>query len=328
MWLHEQQKGVALVCTSADGPGLLHHGLLHPPSADLADVVAPLVAERLTRGQQVLVVLPPATAAKLHGRLPSLSGLHTADSSTLYRHPRRVLGHYLNWITETSAGRSTTIVAAPDLGGGDSYRTALWLHIDALTTQVLAACNLTLVCAYPYEPSSSTAVRQAHPSLLNGAVTPSPDHLPPEEFLTNHPLPPPSQLGQPDITHLIDHPAQLTELRQAASGHAARAGLAADRGEDFLLAITEVASNALEHGTPPAAVCWWTTPTSVICQITDNGHFAQPLAGLLPPQTNQRRGRGLWMAHQLCDQVYVWPFPTTVRLHMDRTSSTAEGECW
>jgi len=314
------------VCTSANGRGLVHHGLLHPPSADLADVVAPLVAEPLTRGQPVLLVLPPATTAKLHGRLTSRSGLHTADSTALYRHPRRVLGHYLNWTTETSSGQPTTIVAAPDPGDDDSYRTALWMHIDALTTQALAAYNLTLICAYPHHPSVTTAVRQAHPSLLNGTVTPSPDHLPPEQFLTTHPLPPPSPLGQPDITHLIDQPAGLTELRQLASGHAARAGLRPDRGEDFVLAITEVASNALEHGTPPAAVCWWTTPTSVICQITDNGHFTQPLAGLLPPPANQYRGRGLWIAHQLCDQLYVWPFPTTIQLHMDRTPSTAEGE--
>jgi anti-sigma regulatory factor (Ser/Thr protein kinase) len=90
-----------------------------------------------------------------------------------------------------------------------------------------------------------------------------------------------------------------------------------------VLAVSEVASNALEHGAPPAAVCLWTTPSSVICQITDNGHFTQPLAGLVPPRANQSRGRGLWMAHQLCDQLYVWPHPTTIRLHMDRPQTTS-----
>jgi hypothetical protein len=33
------------VCASANGRGLVRHGLLHPPSADLAAIVAPLVAE-------------------------------------------------------------------------------------------------------------------------------------------------------------------------------------------------------------------------------------------------------------------------------------------
>jgi hypothetical protein len=62
----------------------------------------------------------------------------------------------------------------------------------------------------------------------------------------------------------------------------------------------------------------WATPVSVICQIVDTGRHTQPMAGLLPPLVTQRRGRGLWMAHQLCDRFYVWPDPTTVRLQMDR----------
>ncbi|MDQ4105308.1 MAG: ATP-binding protein [Actinomycetota bacterium] len=305
------------MCTSAEGRGLVHHGLLHPPSADLADILAPLVAERLACAQSVLVVLPPATAAKLQGHLPTLAGLHIADSGGLYRHPGRVLSHYLSWITETSPGEPTTIVTAPDPGGDDSYRAALWMHVDALTNQALAAHDLTLVCAYPNDPATVTAVRQAHPSLLNGAATPSPDHLPPEQFLANHPLPPPSELGPPDIIRIIDHPCQLTELRQVIGSHVAKAGLPVARCDDFVLAVSEVTSNALEHGVPPTAVCLWTAVASVVCQISDNGRFTQPLAGLLP-QGNQGRGRGLWMAHQLCDQLYRWPDPTTIRLHMDR----------
>jgi anti-sigma regulatory factor (Ser/Thr protein kinase) len=314
---------VALVCTSADGRGLVHHGLLHPPSADLADILAPLVATRLIRGQPVLAVVPPATAANLRGRLATLGGLHTADPGRLYRHPGRVLGQYLGWITDTSPSEPATIVAAPDPGRADSYRAAWWMHIEALTTQALAACDLTLVCAYPNDPATAAAIRQAHPSLLNGAVAPSPDHLPADQFFASYPLPPPSELGQPDITHIIDHPAELAELRQVVGDHVAGAELPATHGEDFVLAVSEVASNALEHGAPPAAVCLWTTPTSVICQITDNGRFTQPLAGLLPPRANQSRGRGLWMAHQLCDQLYVWPHPTTIRLHMDRPQATS-----
>ena len=63
-----------MVCTSAEGRGLVHHGLLHPPSADLADPVTALVAQRLAGGQPVLTVLAAATAAKVHSRLPTLAG--------------------------------------------------------------------------------------------------------------------------------------------------------------------------------------------------------------------------------------------------------------
>jgi hypothetical protein len=57
---------------------------------------------------------------------------------------------------------------------------------------------------------------------------------------------------------------------------------------------------------------------SVICQISDNGQFTNPLAGLLPLTPSQHRTRGLWMAYQLCDQLYQWTNPTLIRLHMDR----------
>jgi anti-sigma regulatory factor (Ser/Thr protein kinase) len=313
---------VALVSTSGEGWGLVHHGLLHPPSADVADILTPLIAERLARREPVLAALPSTIATQLQHRLPTTAGLHTTDVGALYRHPGRVLGHYLGWVADTSPDGAATIIAAPQLDKDNPHRAALWMHVDALITQALPACDLTLVCAYSNDPVTAAAIRHAHPSLLNGAATPNPDHLPADQFLANHPLPPPSELGQPDATHILDHPSQLTELRKDIGTHATRAGLPTPRCEDFVLAVSEVAGNALEHGVPPAAVCMWTTSTSVICQVSDNGDFTQPLAGLLPPPANQGRTQGLWMAHQLCDELYRWPHPTTIRLQMDRPQST------
>ncbi len=312
--------GVAIVCTSAGGRGLAHHGLLHPATANVAATLAPLVADRLARGEPVLAVLPPATADRLRIRLSAVAGLHTTDPAELYRHPGRVLGRYRAWIGDMSPhGEPVTIVAAPDRDGDNAHRAALWLQIDAVTTVALAECDLTLVCVYPDDASTADSIRRAHPSLLNGASVPNPDHLPAEQFMARYPLPPPAELGEPALTRTIDHPVQLAELRQVVARHATRAGLPPDRCDDFVLAVTEVASNAIEHGVPPAGVQLWTTSTSVICQITDTGWYTQPLAGLLPPPPTQRRGRGLWMAHQLCDQFYLWPQPTTIRLQMDRT---------
>jgi anti-sigma regulatory factor (Ser/Thr protein kinase) len=306
------------VCTSATGRGLVHHRLLHPPSTDLAAVVAPLIAGALSHSEPVLAALPPMTTAQVQNCLPAVVTLHTVDPARLCRHPGRALGHFLSWIADTRPDGHATIVAAPQLGD-DAHRAALWMQIDALAGQALAACDLTLVCVYPDGPTTAAAVRQAHSSLLNGAAVPSPDYLPTPQFLASHPLPPPTDLGPPDSTAIIDHAGQLTNLRRTAATYAARAGLSPSRGEDFVLAVSEVASNALEHGAPPAAVCWWITPTLVICQISDNGHFTDRLAGLLPPQARQSRSRGLWMAYQLCDQVYRWTEPTIIRLQMDRS---------
>ncbi|MGH3826873.1 MAG: ATP-binding protein [Pseudonocardiaceae bacterium] len=307
--------------TGPSGAGLRHYGLLHPATSDVAAALAPLVASRLADGEPILAVLPATVIGGLRSRLPAtdLAGLRTADSGELCRHPGRVLGRYRKWIAELSPnGGPVTIVTAPDLGGGDPHRAMLWLQVDAVTTVALAECDLTLICVYPDDPDTGRAVRGAHPSLLNGAITPSPEHLPAEEFLARYPLPPPIELGEPDITHTIDHSAQLSTLRRSVTAYAARAGLPPARCDDFVLAASEIASNALEHGAPPATVSLWTTATSVICQITDTGTYAPPLARLLHSSTNQRRGRGLLLARQLCDQFYLWPHPTTIRLHMDR----------
>lgn len=311
------------MCTSADGRGLAHHGLLHPPSADLAEIVTPLVAQQLASGRPVLAVLPALTAAAIHRRLSTVTGLHTADADELYRHPGRVLAYYAAWITKTSPDEPVTIIAAPNPGNDDPYRAACWMHIDALTNHALATCNLTLICAYPDDPATAAAIRQAHPSLLNGQVTPSPDHLPATRFLARYPLPPPDQMGPPRISRILHRASQLPALRHVLRLHLTDAGLPDDCCDDFLLAITEIASNAVEHGLPPASVGLWITSTSVTCQITDNGQFTKPLAGLLPPPTDQCRGRGLWIAHQLCDQVYLWPDPTTIRLHLDQPAATS-----
>jgi anti-sigma regulatory factor (Ser/Thr protein kinase) len=308
-----------MVCTSAGGRGLAHHGLLHPESADLPEIVAPLVAPRLARGESVLGVLPGSGADALRAKLPTQAGLHTREPSTLYRYPARVLGHYLTWIADNGAGGAPlTIVAVPDLSGDDAQRVALWLQIDAVTTLALAGCALTLVCAYPDDPALATRVRGAHPSMLNGAPKPNPEHLAAEDFLASYPLPPPPELGEPILMRTLACLPQLAGLRQLVATHASCAGLPQQRCDDFVLAVNEVASNAIEHGRPPATVRLWITPASVICEVSDAGRIVDPLAGLLPPNATQRRGRGLWMAYQLCDQLYLWPNPTTIRLQIDR----------
>jgi hypothetical protein len=139
--------------------------------------------------------------------------------------------------------------------GSPGLRGAAGLRCLGRFRGLVAGNSATLVCAYPNDLATAAAIRHAHPSLLNGAATPSPDHLPADQFLAHHPLPPPTELGQPDATHIIDHPAQLTELRKFTGSHAARAGLPTSRREDFVLAVTEVATNALQHGDLPAAVC-------------------------------------------------------------------------
>jgi hypothetical protein len=54
----------------------------------------------------------------------------------------------------------------------------------------------------------------------------------------------------------------------------------------------------------------------LLIDFEDRGRIEEPLAGRLHPATDQRGGRGLWLANQLCDLVQIrsGAFGTTVRV--------------
>jgi anti-sigma regulatory factor (Ser/Thr protein kinase) len=109
---------------------------------------------------------------------------------------------------------------------------------------------------------------------------------------------------------------ELTEVRHAVSAAAGKAGLAGRQLEDFVLAVNEVTTNAVVHGGGAGLLRMWRCSGGVRCEVTDDGGGldTQALVGPRPP-AHAVRGRGLWLARQLC-QVTVHPraHGTTIRL--------------
>ena len=52
----------------------------------------------------------------------------------------------------------------------------------------------------------------------------------------------------------------------------------------------------------------WTGPGTreLVCEVHDGGRLVDPLPGLRAPHPSDPRGRGLWIARQLCDLLHVW----------------------
>ncbi len=94
---------------------------------------------------------------------------------------------------------------------------------------------------------------------------------------------------------------------------------AAQDVEQFVRAVDEVASNAIEYGGRSGVVRVWTSPQMMLCEVSDTGTgLRDPLDGRLPCGRSTARGRALWLARQLCDLVEVRSDPAgmTVRLHL------------
>lgn len=116
----------------------------------------------------------------------------------------------------------------------------------------------------------------------------------------------------------------LPQVRRMTRQWAAAVGLPADRSGDFVLAVHEVAANAVLYGSPQARLVLRIAAGDVAeAEVFDRGCWP-PGAG--PPVRVARGGVGLRVVRQLCDEVEVRARPagTTVLLRMSMAASLAE----
>jgi anti-sigma regulatory factor (Ser/Thr protein kinase) len=112
--------------------------------------------------------------------------------------------------------------------------------------------------------------------------------------------------------------SDLSQVRALVLQHARDAGLAEDRANDLMLAVSEVAANTLRHTQSTGTLAIWHDADEVVCEIHDQGLITDPLAGQRKPPLSASGGHGLWIVHQVCDQVELISDAsgTTVRMHM------------
>jgi anti-sigma regulatory factor (Ser/Thr protein kinase) len=120
---------------------------------------------------------------------------------------------------------------------------------------------------------------------------------------------------------VLRYESSLTSVRDFTATRALRAGLPPHRVEDLVIAIAELAANTLAHTSGPGELTFWDTADEVVCQVQDQGEISDPLAGKIRPAPDAPGGgRGLWLVHEVCDQVEIRTGQpgTTVRVHMRR----------
>jgi anti-sigma regulatory factor (Ser/Thr protein kinase) len=115
----------------------------------------------------------------------------------------------------------------------------------------------------------------------------------------------------------VDLAAGLIDVRALVRDSAAAAGLSPMRAAEIVLAAHEVAMNALTHGRGEGVVEVWSENGDFVCEVRDRGPgMADPSAGSAPPDPADLRGRGLWIARQLCELVEVETGPAGTRVRL------------
>lgn len=105
----------------------------------------------------------------------------------------------------------------------------------------------------------------------------------------------------------------LYTLRSAVAAHASQAGLSPARIDDLVIAVHELAANAVRHGAGHGRVRLSADGQAVYCQVSDEGPGeATGAAGPGERETapggegwRSSRGHGLWLVRYLADHTSV-----------------------
>ena len=306
---------------------LLHHALIYGSDSEFLDGALPTLHCGIERGEPTLAITTPQRAALLRDALgPDAHAVSFADSAAWFRVPGWAYGEYHRFIRQNRRpdGR-LWILAEPGWHGWNPDQQTEWQRCESVLNVAYGWAPAAIVCAYSRTDLSAPTLAEAersHPALVSGRHAKGSGHyVPPAQYLAAHQL----ELAPAPTTAfaLLFDLGDLSAVRAVAGSWAQREGLSVDQVRDLLIAVHEIASNAVEHGGGSGLLRLWGTDRDLSCQVSSAAPLRQPFPGYLPPDTGQERGRGLWMARQICSRVDVIPRPeggVDVRIIMPRVA--------
>jgi len=313
--------------TSGPGPltddGFRHEAYLYAGTAEFLEGTVPFVAEGLEAGERVMVAVGAPRADMLRTALddPPGDAVEFVDMAALGRNPARIIPAWRDFASRVPAGAGLRGVGEPIWAGRTTAEIVECQQHEALLNRAFVdGRSWRLLCPYDVsalERSVIDEARRSHPLLLeNGTVRESPRFPGVDRVIArlDDPLPAP-----PTAAHEVPFgPGELGTVRRAVARHTARVRLGSGRAHDLVLAVNEIATNSLRHGGGRGCLRLWTERGALVCEVRDSGHVADLLVGRARAGADQPGGRGLYLAHQLCDLVQVRSFPdgTVVRLHL------------
>ncbi len=192
------------------------------------------------------------------------------------------------------------------------------LYEELLNVAFDAGMPLHVLCPYDLAALPSPVIadaRRSHPFITGGIpgdIRASADFRPPD---LTEPYARPLPAGPDDAPRIGFQRGGLGSLRAFVTTQARQAGLGQRPASALVAAINELATNSLQYGGGQGELRIWTDDGWLLCEVSDQGHLTQPLAGRLPPAPDA--GAGLWLANQLTDllQIHSTSGGTVVRVH-------------
>jgi len=298
-----------------------HTGLVYDGDPAYATEVGSFLREGLERGDRALVMAPPARIALVAAELGAdVDLVHFVDEAVAYAPQWNAYRVLVDHLAATPDVR-TRVVAEQVLARRAPAELVDYRRLEAAANLVFAGRPVDLLCPYDARtlPDGLLDIAlRAHDGLrAGGSVLPNAEFRDPMEELAAL-----ASVVQPPVgatTLDCSYQSDVSLVRRTVRVKGARDGLDSEVVDDLELAVSEVLTNALLHGSPPALVHLYEEAGMWVCHVQDGGGLpVDPLAGVVPPDDPSDHGYGLWLARQLVAAVDVGSdvTGTHVRLHV------------
>jgi anti-sigma regulatory factor (Ser/Thr protein kinase) len=297
--------------------GFSHAALLYSSQAEYLNGIAEFAAA--AAAAPIHAAVPASALGLVRQTLPSpLTRGFLGDMDELGRNPARLIAAAQSFAEENPGDQVYCLWEPAWPRRSPSEMREVARH-EALCNLAFSGSDITILCLYDASGLGSDDIGHAertHPFVTAGGQRrASAGYLGPGRFPDGCD----GRLPAPADADAFGFTVDLGGVREFAARQAESAGLWPERAADLVLAVSEIAANAIGHATGGGLVRAWSTDTELICQVEDAGHITDPLAGRIRPQ-EVVGGHGLWVVNKICDLVEqrTGPDGTATRLHVRR----------
>lgn len=294
--------------STPDG-GFVHQALIYGSDQEFLDLARPFVEEGIASGEPTLVAVQGRNVENLREALGDSPGAILLSVDQWYESSARTRDKFRRWASERVGGGRVRLVGEPPWAIGNEAQVRDWARHESVINVAFDGLPVTIACPYDARSLPDDILGYAHhthPEIVTASGrASSATYEDPREFcrrLDSAVRPPVGVV----VAELSFDAGDLSTLRRAVVSAATGAGLPPARVDEMVLAVNEIATNAVIHGRSPALLRIWEQEGALVFEVTDPGEgIRDVLAGQLAPSAQGLGGRGLWLARLVSDAVEI-----------------------
>jgi anti-sigma regulatory factor (Ser/Thr protein kinase) len=291
---------------------LIHDAFVYASDDDYLASMVPFVRDGIDDGAAVIAVTVPRNESLLRAALgPHADGVTFVDARTWFPRPATTVATYHSlFMDRLDAGARNIRVIGEVQFGASSADHREWMCYESILNRSFAQLPGWIVCPYDTRelpPDVIDSAPRTHPFVSSGdSRGPSDVYEAPNEYVARVQPRDDMPTRRPELELALTD--DVVSIRKSLSEVVVNSGVEDQRRDLFVLACNELVTNAVVHGGGTGRIRVWVDADGAVCEVADAGPgLHDTLVGYLPPGSDSQSGRGLWLAHQLCDAVRVNP---------------------